>query len=276
LDLTATSQTPVNPPLAAGEGSGAEGGQRLRLLSYNIQTGIISDRYRHYVTYSWKHLLPYTKRWTNLDRIAQSLSGFDLVGLQEVDSGSLRTGFINQTKYLADRAGFPFWHFQTNRRLGKLAQHANGLLSRVTPHECLDYKLPGLPGRGALLARFGSMEEPLALFILHLSLGQRGRMRQMAYLAELVNGYAHAVVMGDLNCELDSAEMRFLVEHTDLHPPSGGLSTFPSWRPHRHIDHILVTPRLEVERTYLPHWTFSDHLPIAMDVKLPQSVRLHG
>ena len=114
------------------------------------------------------------------------------------------------------------------------------------------------------------------LFILHLALGQRSRMRQMAYLAELVNSYPHAVVMGDLNCELTSPEMRSLVERTDLHAPPGGLNTFPSWRPRRNIDHILITPGLKVERTYLPHWTFSDHLPIAMEVLVPETVRLHN
>lgn len=252
----------------------ADGGHRLRLLSYNIQTGIVSERYRHYVLHSWKHVLPYTNRWTNLDRIAHSLTAFDVVGLQEVDSGSLRTGFINQAKYLADRGRFPFWHHQTNRRLGKLAQHSNGLLSRIAPHELVDHKLPGIKGRGALLVRFGSRAESLVLIIIHLSLGQRSRARQMAYLSELVNAYPHAILMGDLNCGLQSREMRMLLRSTDLTPPQDGLNTFPSWRPRRNIDHILVTSELRVERAYVPEWMFSDHLPIAMDVVVPGSIHL--
>lgn len=252
----------------------ADGGHRLRLVSYNIQTGIVSERYRHYVLHSWKHLLPYTNRWTNLDRIAQSLRAFDVVGLQEVDSGSLRTGFINQAKYLADRGRFPFWHHQTNRRLGKLAQHSNGLLSRIAPHELVDHKLPGLKGRGALLVRFGSHAESLVLVIIHLSLGQRSRLRQMAYLSELVNGYSHAILMGDLNCSLHSQEMRMLLRSTDLVAPGDIMNTFPSWRPRRNIDHILVTSGLQMERAYVPDWMFSDHLPIAMDVVVPASVHL--
>lgn len=252
----------------------ANGGHRLRLLSYNIQTGIVSERYRHYVLHSWKHLLPYTNRWTNLDRIAHSLNAFDIVGLQEVDSGSLRTGFINQAKYLADRGRFPFWHHQTNRRLGKLAQHSNGLLSRIAPHELVDHKLPGLKGRGALLGRFGSRAESLVLIIIHLSLGQRSRTRQMAYLSELVNSYPHAILMGDLNCGLHSREMSMLLRNTDLTAPGDILNTFPSWRPRRSIDHILVTSGLQMERAYVPDWMFSDHLPIAMEVVVPSSIHL--
>jgi len=88
--------------------------QRIRVLSYNIQAGIDTRRYRDYVTHSWKHFLPHGGRERNLNRISGLLHNYDLVGLQEVDSGSLRTGFIDQTKYLAKQAGFPHWHKQVN------------------------------------------------------------------------------------------------------------------------------------------------------------------
>lgn len=251
-----------------------DGGYPLRLLSYNIQTGIASERYRHYVTHGWKHLLPYANRWDNLDRIARGLRSFDIVGLQEVDSGSLRTGFVNQIKYLADGGNFPFWYHQVNRRFGKFAQHSNGLLSRLHPYERADHKLPGLRGRGAMVAHFGVEGESLALIVMHLALGKLSRLRQIGYLTELVNEYPYVIVMGDMNCEVRSYEMKHLLRATHLRLPSEELSTFPSWRPRRHIDHILVTPNLHVERTYIPDWSFSDHLPIAMEVVIPNQVRL--
>ena len=249
-------------------------GRRLRLLSYNIQTGIASQRYRHYITQGWKHVLPHASRWYNLDRIARALGSFDIVGLQEVDSGSLRTGFINQTKYLAEQAGFPFWHCQTNRRLGKFAQHSNALLSRLTPSELMEQPLPGLPGRGVLIARLGSGAEALALFVLHLALGRRTRLRQIAYLADLVNEYAYVIVMGDLNCGMASQEINQLLRDTDLQSPQDNLNTFPSWQPRWRLDHILLSPGIAIERAYIPAWMFSDHLPIAMDVVIPSGVAL--
>ncbi len=250
-------------------------GHKLRVLSYNIQTGISSARYRHYVTHAWKHVLPCADRWENLDRIGAALSGFDIVGLQEIDSGSLRTGFINQTEYLAWKGGFPYWYHQTNRRMGKVTQHSNGLLSRLIPHEIVDHKLPGLRGRGALLARFGSGADSLALFIMHLALGKRTRLRQMSFLSELVNEYPHVILMGDLNCSARSLEMRRLLRHTKLQPVPERRNTFPSWRPRWHIDHILVTADIHVERNYIPHWLYSDHLPVAMDIVVPAQVRLY-
>ena len=88
----------------------AHGERGLRLLSYNIQAGIDTRRYREYVTKGWKHLLPSRERLRNLNLIAEMLHGYDLVGLQEVDSGSLRSGFVDMTEYLAHRSGYPHWY----------------------------------------------------------------------------------------------------------------------------------------------------------------------
>ena len=129
--------------------------RRLRLASFNIQTGISTSSYRDMITGSWRHVWPSRKRLPNLHRIAQVIRPFDLVGLQEVDGGGLRSHRIVQTQYLAEHGGFPHWHNQINRRIGDIALHSNGLLSRIKPHEVADYKLPGLPGRGAVVARFG-------------------------------------------------------------------------------------------------------------------------
>lgn len=250
-------------------------GQRLRLLSYNIQTGSSTTRYRHYVTQSWKHLLPSTERVENLGRIAHMIADYDLVGLQEVDAGSLRSGFINQTEYLADRAKFPFWYHQTNRSLGKIAQHSNGFMSRFRPTGVEDHKLPGtIPGRGALSVRFGGAEESLIVVILHLALGRRSRMRQLDYISEVTREHDHTIVMGDMNCRADSTEMKMLHKKANLTEPLSHLHTFPSWRPERSIDHILVSPEIRVEKAQVLNHTFSDHLPVSVELVLPRGVRL--
>jgi len=241
-------------------------------LSYNIQTGISYDHYGHYVTRSWQHVIPHGGRTRNLDDIAGRLGGFDVVALQECDAGSLRTGYTNQTEYLARRSNFPYWLDQTNRRLGRFAKHANGLLSRLKPLRAARHRLPGLPGRGALVAEFGAGEASMAVFVLHLALGRATRLRQIDYLATLVNRYRHVILMGDLNCDPLSPEMQRLTGDTHLEAPLRHQGTFPSWRPRRRIDHILVSPEIRVERSFVPRWRNSDHLPIAMEVVLPENL----
>ncbi len=252
-----------------------EENQRLRLLSYNIQAGLSTTRYSHYLTRSWKQVVPVPSRMENLDGIARVLSDYDIVGLQEVDTGSLRSGFVNQVKYIAERGRFRYVYDQTNRRFGLISQHSNAVLSRLKPNRIEDYKLPGvIPGRGVLRVSFGTGSNALHVFIVHLALGRRGRLRQMEFLVRLARRYRHIVVMGDLNCRGDSPEMDFLLKTAGLCKPRPGLHTFPSWRPNRQLDHILVSPSIRVEKTVVLAHTFSDHLPIAMEIAIPAQGRM--
>jgi endonuclease/exonuclease/phosphatase family metal-dependent hydrolase len=256
------------PALAAEEAPAHP--KRLRLASFNIQTGITTASYRDYITGGWRHLWPSRKRLPNLNRIAHLLKPFDIVGLQEVDGGGARSHNIVQTQYLAEQAGFAHWHNQVNRRIGTIALHSNGLLSRIRPDAVYDYKLPGLPGRGALLARFGRLgDKALYVCVLHLALSQRSRLRQLAFVSELIHDLPHVIVMGDLNCEPNSPELNLLTQSTRLCDPVCEINTFPSWRPHRMLDHILVTPSLKVEQVHAINFPVSDHLPIAMEIELP-------
>lgn len=265
----------TSKPAAASPLSTDSAPQRLRLLSYNIQTGISTSRYRHYLTHSWKHVLPHADRVRNLNEIARLISEFDFVGLQEVDAGSLRSGFVNLSEYLAMQGGFPHWYDQTNRNLGKIAQHSIGFLSRYEPTEVVEHRLPGMiPGRGVLSARYGEGENSLVVMILHLALGRRARLHQLDYVRELLAEHRHAIVMGDLNCHSDAPELKAFLHRADLLEPTADLFTYPSWSPSRNIDHILVSSSLQVQATEVLDRRISDHLPITMDVILPAGLRL--
>ena len=250
--------------------------RRLRLLTYNIQTGIATSRYHHYLTHSWRHVLPCPARRSNLDQIANLVRHYDIVGLQEADAGSLRSGYINLTEYLAARAGFPHWYDQTNRNFGMFAQHSMGVLSRIRASEVREHRLPGtIPGRGALVMRYGHGRESLVLMIVHLALGKRARMRQLGFIGEIASDHRHVILMGDLNCRSDSPELGQLIDRVGLCEPTHDLHTFPSWRPIRNIDHILVSPSLKVEDVNVLNYPLSDHLPISMEISLPADLELN-
>jgi len=244
---------------------------RLRLLSFNIQVGISTERYRHYLTRSWQHLLPHTGRAGNLQKIGQLLNDFDLVALQEADGGSLRSGYVNQVEHLAQLGAFPYWYQQLNRNLGRFAQHSNGVLSRLKPQLLEDHPLPGPAGRGAILVRFGEGENALIVVMMHLALGAKTRALQLAYIRELIGGYRHQVLMGDMNTHATD-----LLEHSPLRDL--GLvapqveATFPSWRPQRCLDHILLSSSLTLERVEVLAQPISDHLPVAVEIRLPDAL----
>lgn len=248
---------------------------RLRLLSCNILAGASVQRYSEYVTRSLNAVLPGRSKIDNLDRLAALLPQFDVIGLQEVDAGSLRSGFLNQTRYLAETAGMPYWSHQPNRPVAKLSHTANGLISRIEPSAVIDYPLPG-HGRGALLVRFGEGEGALAVMIAHLSLRAPTRARQLGFIAEILQDHPHVVLMGDLNTELGSTEMRQLFARTRLQPPVQPTPTFPSWKPKRALDHILVSPSVALEKVWTLPQAFSDHLALAAEIRLPTTPPARG
>lgn len=248
-----------------------EAHRHIRLLTFNIQVGINTSSYHHYLTRSWQHFLPNRRRIENLDRIATLLSQYDVVALQECDGGSLRSGYINQVQYLAEAAGIPYWYQQLNRNLGQVAQHSNGLLSRFRPLDVTEHKLPGvIPGRGAIIARYGAEDDPLVLVLMHLSLSKSAQQRQLGYIRELIADYRHVVLMGDMNAHAEQLLTRTPLKETDLIPLPDTAHSFPSWRPEKALDHILVSPSLEIRRSEVVSYPVSDHLPIAMDVALPK------
>ena len=119
--IPSRSTTPADEPSAA----------RLQLLSCNILAGGSMSRYRDYFTQSWKQVLPARSKRGNLDNFAKLLADFDLVGLQEADAGSLRSGFLNQTQYLAAAAGFAYWSPHATRQCAPVVGSTNGLVTLV-------------------------------------------------------------------------------------------------------------------------------------------------
>jgi len=252
-------------------------GQRIRLLSFNIQAGTSTARYHHYVTHSWRQVLPHTQRVANLDAIAEFAASFDMVALQEADSGSLRSGYINQTRYLASQAAMPFWCHQSNRRVGKVAYAGNGFLSRFEPSAVEEHRLPGvIPGRGTLLVRYGEGPNGLDFAVVHLALGKRARSQQLNFLARELDSGRNLIVVGDLNTEVHSPQVAEFCETMALRAPTGGLATYPSWQPQRAIDHILVSERLRTGTAEVFDMTFSDHCPIALEITLPDGMQLEA
>jgi len=247
--------------------------ERLSLLSFNIQAGIGTTSFRDYIVGSWKHLVAHEHSVSNIEQIAGVLRDYDVVALQEVDGGSFRSRFLNQVVHLASLADFPFWHQQLNRNLGRLGQFSNGLLSRMVPYHIEDHRLPGLPGRGAFLVKYGHPDNPLVIVGVHLALGESYRNAQLAYLRDVLKRYRHVVVMGDFNCLPEQLQQSPITE-LGLRLMEGSYSTYPSWSPERHIDHILVSPSLEVSRhEVLESCMLSDHLPVATEIVIPEDVR---
>lgn len=251
--------------------------QELRFLTFNIQVGIKTTGYGQYFTKGWKHVLPHGDRTQNLRQIADLVADYDVVALQEIDGGSIRSGFVNQVEYLADRAQFPYWYTQLNRDLGPFAQQGNGLLSRIAPLDIEDHKLPGaIPGRGAIVVRLPWGNVSVLLVLLHLSLGDRSRQRQLEYVRGLIENDQHVVVMGDMNSHLSELLFNSPLADTSLMPAEQVDPTYPAWRPAFAIDHVLVSPGLRIREYEVLDCRLSDHRPIAVTLDFNDEGERYG
>ncbi|WP_301387242.1 endonuclease/exonuclease/phosphatase family protein [Thalassolituus sp. UBA2590] len=242
--------------------------ERLRLLTFNMQVGIRTGGYHHYLLRSWQHFLPFQARESALDNIADLVRPFDLVALQEADGGSWRSGRKNQIQCIAELAGFDHWHHQVNRNLGRFAQHSNGVLCRNRAFSIERHPLPGLPGRGMMILRYGDPEDPLVVAVTHLALRKQTQFSQIRYLVDVLADARKVVIMGDLNQESEWLLQQSPLKGLNLHPVADELPTYPSWQPARGIDHILVSDSIPLHRIAVIDHPQSDHLPVAAEIEL--------
>lgn len=231
---------------------------RLRVLSYNIRSGLGIDRR------------------VDIGRIGGIIAAFEphIVALQEVDVGRPRSGTIDQPAALAARLGMSA-HFEMcfesgGERYG-IATLTN--LPLVTTRRLTlptEAHLRRSEPRCALVTRLAWPSPVVELDVVntHLSVVPDERPAQVA---ELVRGLPgrEIILAGDFNCTPRSAPFRTLAG--GMRSATGGARTFPAWLPIVPIDHILVRGPLHVVRggrwTQGPVRSASDHLPVFAELE---------
>jgi endonuclease/exonuclease/phosphatase family metal-dependent hydrolase len=235
----------------------------LRVLSFNIQLGLNTARYRDYVTQGWRHVLPARTAPRGLSLICEAVRGYDFVAIQEADAGSLRSARIDQIGYLARHADYAHHGHVVTRDLAPVARHALGFLSRWPTRIVGDHALPGLiPGRRVLHVELESPLGPLKIFVVHLALSRSAQRDQIEYIASLTGADVPSILMGDFNCDADTLRQHPALRRAGFVVPPHHRPTFPSWAPTKAIDHIVTSPHLTVDELYTLPQLHSDHLAL--------------
>jgi len=234
----------------------------IRLMTYNIRAALGTDGAR------------------SVERIASVIAQEEphIVALQEVDFNRVRSGSVDQAERLAE-----ILHAKTIPGPSFTDGHGwygNAVLSRIPAELVHHERLPHLAGtepRSAMWVRVETKHGELHVLNTHLSFRRRDRPRQ---IAELLgprwlghDGIASpSVLCGDLNCTpRDAGFRRLLRTHGDaqaLGAPRPA-STWPTRRPFRRIDHVLVSQGLvvlgaKVARNAVSR-VASDHYPIVVE-----------
>jgi endonuclease/exonuclease/phosphatase family metal-dependent hydrolase len=241
---------PVDPPAdPAGE---------LRVVAYNVRMGFgLDGRF-------------------DPDALAAVVAGQrpDVVLLSEVDRGWLLNGGHDDLAVLARRLGLP-----TLFAPAADSVWGDALLTRLPVVSARTVVLPavgaptGAQALGAVL-RVGSRE--VAVVSTHLQPPPDGgpveQARSVGALArELGTGGRPVVVGGDLNTEPADPAFRVLLDAglTDALAAARPLPSSPADDPVREIDHVLVTPGITAAGAVAPRSTASDHLAVAVTLRLP-------
>lgn len=191
----------------------------------------------------------------------------DVLGLQEVDIGARRSGYVDQAQLIARMTAMTKV-FGRARRLGWRGAYGNVLLVRGTVADVEHIVLPKLSRhepRAAIVARAALADGELSLAVTHLSVDpQESRIQLDAVLAGLSNRPLPRVVLGDLNLQAREVSEAFAAAGMSMADPVE--PTFPASAPRARIDHVAVAG-LQVLGVQVPAAApVSDHRPLVVDV----------
>jgi endonuclease/exonuclease/phosphatase family metal-dependent hydrolase len=251
-------------------------GPTLRLMTYNV------------------HICRGMDGKVSPERIARVIAHYDpdIVALQELDVGRLRTGGVHQAQLIAQLLEMEF-HFHPALTIEE-EKYGDAVLSRLPMRLVKATGLPGLARRGRLVRR--PFREPrgalwvavgvnggeVQLINTHLGLSRRERLLQ----TDALLGHewlAHpecrspVILCGDFNalpgsavCKRLNGPLRDAQRTLSGHEPKATwFGRFPIHRiDHIFIDRSTTVLAVEVPRTALTRIA-SDHLPLIADLGLP-------
>ena len=193
----------------------------------------------------------------------------DIIGLIEVDTGSIRSGMVNQVDYISRALGHytiyqcKYGAASINHLLPIVRKQANAFLAapRVTG-ERFHYFDSGIK---RLIIELEL--DDVCVFLVHLSLKYRHRQYQLRYLHELIEKSAKPVIVaGDFNTFWGTHELYLFQRAARLRSANTrGLHSFPSKHPRVELDFVLVSEGIEVTDFRIPDVRLSDHRPLVCD-----------
>lgn len=206
---------------------------------------------------------------TQLDAVVAELKEIDadIVGFQEVDFNTNRSGPGNQIQMIAEAAGYPYWAF-TKLMDYQGGQYGMGIISRYPIKESTDTAYVIL-AEGDHPRKFGRHVldvngRELVFYNTHMTLGTDAV--NGAELKQVTNKMAnddHAVLVGDMNMKPDN--MGNYVNIKKVTVLNGGddftfsTPTFPAGKkPTSAIDNIVVTDTMDY------YW--NDHTGVGIEV----------
>ena len=196
----------------------------------------------------------------------------DIVGLIEVDTGSIRSRMVNQAEKIANDLGMntsyetKYGSRSINQILPIVRKQGNAFMAAQRVHgEKFHYFDTGIK---RLIIEL-EMEE-FAVFLVHLSLKYRHRHLQLRRLHDLIEETEKPVIVaGDFNTFWGEDEIYLFMRAAGLTSANiESVPTYPSRAPRKELDFVLYQDGIEVTAFEIPDVKLSDHLPLICDFEV--------
>lgn len=243
----------------------------MRLLLYNIRYGVGAGASMHMPLPGAGYILGNQSVLSDIISFIKSADP-DIVGLIEVDTGSIRSRRVNQAETIANELGMnssyetKYGARSLNQLLPIIRKQGNAFLAAPRVHgETFHYFDTGIK---RLIIELEM--ETFAVFLVHLSLKYRHRHVQLRKLYDLIEETEKPVIVaGDFNTFWGENEIYLFMRAAGLRSANtDSLPSYPSRAPRKELDFILYQDGIQVSNFNLPDVRHSDHLPLVCDFEV--------
>lgn len=240
----------------------------MKIALYNIEycTGIDGSILQYLLKF-WRYM------WSS-GEILKKICGFlnklkaDVILLIESDGGSIRNRFKSQAEVISKKLGMPFCYskckYSPKSWLYKLpffSNNHNSILSKEKGKVVTHYLSAGAK---RLVQEY--IADSISIFMVHLSLIRRIRVKQLMDLSRLLKKYPRLyIVCGDFNIFGGTEEISGFMKKNNLRLPYIK-ATYPSANPKQRLDLILVHRDIKIKSASAGNCRYSDHLPVVVEI----------
>ena len=244
----------------------------MRLLLYNIRYAVGAGASMHMPVPRAGYVLGNQSVLPDITDFIRSADP-DIVGLVEVDTGSIRSRMVNQAEKIAQDLDLnssyeinKYGESSLNQLIPIIRKQGNAFLAASRVHgESFHYFDTGIK---RLIIELEM--ENFSVFLVHLSLKYRHRHLQLRKLHDLIEATKKPVIVaGDFNTFWGEDEIYLFLRASGLTSANtDSLPTYPARSPRKELDFILHQDGIEVTNFEIPDIRLSDHLPLICDFNI--------
>ena len=197
----------------------------------------------------------------------------DILALVEIDSGSLRSRKINETKYIASKLDykFSFYHKYNGTivaYLPILRKHGSAIIyNRKIDVKTNPFYFNHGFKRVIVKSNFIYKNNKFSLYILHFSVRKKIRKLQFQELTDIIQKDNNKIILvGDFNLFDGEKELKNFISNTGLIIYPNNQPTFPSWNPKIKIDYLITSKNIRIKTFKIENMLLSDHLAFSFEI----------